>query len=300
MLRAMSFPAPPAPRFPDTQAATTQGHLRYEDCSQAGRLQVAALPPALGGLWREVVARHPGARNVIASGVVPVLTRLVLATEDQPIRIDRPYEAHAGFELAHDRDADGAVTRLFMNVWCDLHGITGRVERGPSQPEGALVPAGRVFAEHTFTRLFAPPDQRKVLQLDAPGYPAVPSTHYPAASPHTAHEAPAGATWLDDLAEDPTDLVFTVDHTDANQHVNSLVYVRTFLDAAQRRLAVTGRSLQVRTRAVDIAYRKPCFAGDHVRVRVRLFALGAEVGAAGMIVGADDKPRCYVRALFTD
>lgn len=299
MLRAMSFPAPPAPRFPAAQAATTQGHLRYEDCSQAGRLQVAALPPALGGLWREVVARHPGARAVVASGVVPILTRLVLTTEDQPIRIDRPYEAHAGFELAHDRAADGAVTRLFMNVWCDLHGIAGRVERGPGQPEGALAPAGRVFAEHTFTRLFAPPEQRKVLQLDAPGYPAVPPTHYPAASPHTAHEAPAGATWLDDLAEDPTDLVFTVDHTDANQHVNSLVYVRTFLDAAQRRLAHAGRSLQVCTRAVDIAYRKPCFAGDHVRVRVRLFALGAEVGAAGMIVGADDRPRCYVRALFS-
>jgi hypothetical protein len=155
-----------------------------------------------------------------------------------------------------------------------------------------------VFAEHTFTRLVAPPALRKVLCLDAPGYPEVPPTHYPAASPHTAHEPPAGATWLDELVEDPSDLVFTVDHTDANQHVNSLVYVRTFLDAAQRRLALTGRSLKVRTRAVDIAFRKPCFAGDHVRARVRLFALGAEVGAAGMIVGADDKPRCYVRALF--
>jgi len=91
---------------------------------------------------------------------------------------------------------------------------------------------------------------------------------------------------------------FTLDQTDANQHVNSLVYIRSFLDAAQRRLAATGQPLKLRSRAVDIAYRKPCFAGDRVRAHLRLFDLAGAVGAAGSFVGDDGKPRCYVRVLF--
>ncbi len=289
------FPAPPAPAFPPDQAATTESSLRYEDCAQDGRLIPLALPPAMGGLWRTVIAKHPGARNAVATGVIPILTRLTLASLEQPIRIDRPIEVRSGFVLAHDTDG-GAVSRLFMNVWCDVHGIAGRI--GPRQVEGALSRAGTVFAEHTFTRLFAPPDQRKVVKLEVEGYPQVPETAYAAPPPKTAQELPEGATWVDELAPDPVETVFTLDQTDANQHVNSLVYIRTFLDAAQRRLATADRSLKVRSKAVDIAYRKPCFAGDRVTAQLRLFSLGDSLGAAGLMVGTDDKPRCYVRVLF--
>ena len=295
MLRGMSFPAPPAPVFPPEQAATTSAWPRYEDCTQDGRLQPIAIPHSLGGLWREVVVRHPGAKNAIASGVIPILTRLTLESFEQPIRVDNPIEARAGFVLAHDRE-HGQVSRLFMNVWSDVSGIAGRI--GPRQVEGALAPAGRLFAEHTFTRLFAPPDQRKVTRLEVEGYPAVPEVHYPAPPPKTAQDAPAGARWLDELGPDPVETVFTLDQTDANQHVNSLVYIRCFLDATQRRLAATGQPLALRSRAVDIAYRKPCFAGDRVRAHLRLFDLAGAVGAAGSFVGDDGKPRCYVRVLF--
>ena len=53
--------------------------------------------------------------------------------------------------------------------------------------------------------------------------------------------------------------------------------------------------LRLRTKAVDVAYRKPCFAGDTVRAQLRLFQLGDSLGAAGSVVGDDGKPRCYVR-----
>jgi len=254
-----------------------------------------ALPPSMGGLWRTVIAKHPGARNSVASGVIPILTRMTLTTLDQPIRIDRPIEARCGFLLAHDLEGD-EVSRLFMNVWSDVHGIAGRI--GPRQVEGVLSRAGTLFAEHTFTRLFARPDQRKVTKLEVDGYPLVPETRYAAPPPKTAQEAPAGATWLDELAADAVDTVFSLDQTDANQHVNSLVYIRTFLDAAQRRIAATGRSMKLRSKAVDIAYRKPCFAGDRVTAQLRLFSLDDGIGAAGLMVGDDGKPRCYVRVLF--
>ena len=289
------FPAPTAPEFPAEQAAVVPSLLRYEDCAQDGRLMPIALPPTMGGLWATVIRKHPGAQNAIASGVVPILTRMTMVSHDQPVRIDRPIETRAGFMLAHDRE-NGEVSRLFMNVWCDVHGIAGRI--GPRQVEGPLSRAGTLFAEHTFTRLFAPPDQRKVLKLDVEGYPSVPPTAYASPPPKTAQDAPDGATWLDELAPDTIDTVFSLDQTDANQHVNSLVYIRTFLDAAQRRIATTGRPMKLRSKAVDIAYRKPCFAGDRITAQLRLFSLGDAIGAAGLMVGADAKPRCYVRVIF--
>ncbi|MBA3464956.1 MAG: hypothetical protein H0T46_33790 [Deltaproteobacteria bacterium] len=289
------FPAPPAPAFPADQAVTSEGALRYEDCVQDGRMIPIAMPPSMSGLWRTVLAKHPGQRNALAAGVIPILTRMTIQSFDQPIRIDRPIETRGGFLLAHDKEGDD-VKRLFMNVWTEVHGIAGRI--GPRQVDGALSPAGTLFAEHTFTKLFAPPDQRKVTALEFDGYPRIPETHYPAPSPRTAADVPAGGTWLDDLSIDPVDIVFSLDQTDANQHVNSLVYIRTFLDAAQRRLAASGRPLKLRSKAVDIAYRKPCFAGERVHIELRQFSLGECLGAAGVISGDDDKPRCYVRVLF--
>lgn len=295
MLAGMLFPAPPMPAFPSDHASVTQSHLRYEDCTQDGRLIPIALPPSLGGLFQTTIMRHAGARNAIAAGVIPILTRQTLVSLEQPVRIDRPIEIRAGFDLAHDTEA-GEVTRLFMRAWSEVHGIAGRI--GPRQVEGALALAGTLFSEYTFTRLFAPPDQRRVTRLEVEGYPPVPEAHYAAPPPKTAQEAPEGATWLDELAPDPAEIAFGLDQTDANQHINSLVYIRTFLDAVQRRLATVGRSLKVRSRAVDIAYRKPCFAGDKVRSYVRLFEHEGALGAAGHIVGDDDKPRCYVRVLL--
>jgi len=295
MLCGMLFPAPPMPAFPSDQATTTQSHLRYEDCTQDGRLIPISIPPSLGGLFQNAIMKHPGARNAIASGVVPILTRQTIVSLEQPIRIDRAIEVRAGFDLAHATD-NGEVSRLFMRAWSEVHGIAGRI--GPRQVDGALSLAGTLFTEYTFTRLFAPPDQRRVTRLEVEGYPPVPEVHYAAPPPKTAQDVPEGATWLDELTPDVAEIAFGLDQTDANQHVNSLVYIRTFLDAVQRRLATAGRSLVVRSRAVDIAYRKPCFAGDRVRSHVRLFEHDGTVGAAGHISGTDGKPRCYVRVLL--
>ena len=288
----MSFPAPPMPGFAAEQATTTEGFLRYEDVTQDGHLMPIAVPPALAGLWRTVLTQHPGAKNAALAGIIPILTRLTVETLDQHVRVDRPIEARSGFELA--RMADGS--RLFMNVWCDLLATAGRIV--PRTPAGPLTLAGRLFAEHTFTRPFAPADQRRVTRLEVDGYPTIPDTIYDAPAPATAGDAPAEARWLGDATLDAVETVFTLDQTDSNQHVNSLVYVRLFLEAAQRTIAATGREMRIRSRAVDIAYRKPCFAGDRVRAQVRLFDRAGAIGAAGTLAGPDGKPRCFVRAMF--
>lgn len=292
------FPAPPRPEFPSDQHGTFEGHLRYEDVTQDGRLMPIAVPPALAGFWRSVLVKHKGATLAGQQGILPILTRLTITAHDQFIRVDRAFESDAGFQLSHDRDASGEVTRLMMNVWCDVRGAAGRIV--PRTPAGPLTLAGQVFAEHVYTRPFGPPEQRKITRLDVPGLPEVPELRYIAPSPATAGEALEGGLWLDELAPDPVDHVFTLDQTDSNQHVNSLVYIRIFGDAVNRRLAAVGRPLSGRTKCVDIAYRKPCFAGDRVRCSLRLFEHQGILGAAGFIAvpGEEAKPRCYVRVLL--
>ncbi len=266
--------------------------LRYEDATMDGHMIPIAAPAALAPIWREVLRDHPGARNALQRGIMPILTRLTIHTSGLSIRVDHPVETHNGFLLAHDRLGD-EVTRLFMNIWCSIDGIEGRI--GPTLPGSERVPAATIFAEHTFTRPFAPPGQRRVLRLGVDGYPDIPELRYVQPAPSSAADAPRGATWVDETLPDTAEYVFTLDQTDGNQHVNSLVYIRLFGEAVNRRLASSGRALRARMHAVDIGFRKPCFAGDRVRAHVRLFQRGSELGAAGTIIGGDGKPRCYVR-----
>ncbi len=296
---APMFDTPAAPpQFASGSSTTSSQLLRYEDVTMDGRLQAIGAPAGLAPLWRDVLVQHAGHRNSIRAGVVPILTRMTVRTFDAQVRIDRPFETTIGFELSHDRGDDGEVNRLHMNIWCELRGIAGRLGREAS---GELTPAGTVYNEYIYTRPLAPPDKRRVVTFEGiEGLPVIPEARYRAPAPATAGELPAGATWVDELAPDTSDYAFSLDQTDSNQHVNSLVYVRLFLEAVNRRIAAGGHPLRVRTNAFDVAYRKPSFAGDRVRAHLRLWRVGETLGAAGYVSGSDDgKPRCYIRAALT-
>jgi hypothetical protein len=307
MLSAMLFPAPPAPVFPPDQASHVDHHPRYEDCTQDGRLTTLAIPPSLASSWNAREVRYPAVRQARAQGLVSLLTRLTVASFDAPVRVNRPFEVTGGFELSHDRDASGAVSRLFMNVWTSVHGRphlprTAWDAARASGESAQLVLAGQAFAEHTFTRPFGPPERRKVTSLaGVEGFPEIPEARYHQPAPSSAAEAPEGARWIDELAPDPVDTMFTLDQTDANQHVNSLIYVRVFLAAMQRRLASGGHPARLRSKGFDIAYRKPSFVGDRIRAHIRMFAHGdGHIGGAGFLAadGEEARPRCYVRAAY--
>ena len=306
MLSAMLFPAPPAPVFPPDQASTNDHHPRYEDCTQDGRLNTLAIPPSLATTWNAREARYPAIRQARSRGLVSLLTRLTVVSFDAPVRVNRPFEVTGGFQLAHDRDASDAVSKLFMNVWPQIRGRPHLPREGwdaarASSQSAQLVLAGQAFTEHTYTRPFGPPDQRRVTSLaGVEGLPAVPEVRYHQPAPSSAADAPEGASWIDELAPDPVDTMFTLDQTDANQHVNSLIYVRVFLAAMQRRLASGGHPARLRSKEFDIAYRKPCFVGERIRAHIRMFRHGDQIGGAGFLAadGEEERPRCYVRAVY--
>ena len=166
--------------------------------------------------------------------------------------------------------------------------------------------AGRLFGEHVLTRPFAPPEQRRVQRLDIPGEPPVPAERYESSPLPALLELPPGATPVDDVLElDSAPIAFGLTHTDSNQHVNSLVYPRLFEEAALRRFAARGLPTAVLTRALEMGFRKPAFAGDVLRLALRAFRLGDRLGACGAFVAAAQagdlaaaRPHAYACTLF--
>lgn len=295
------FEVPPRPPLPAEQSAAGPMSLRFEDVSQDGRLMLMSIPHGLGEvLWREVLARHAIYLGLLADGVIPILSRLVIGSLDAPISIRRSLEADAGFQLAHTVNAGGEVDRLVLNLWLDVYGECGSTYGTPPARAGERLHVGRVFAEHVFTRLFAGPGERKVLRFEGHGLPPVPEARYEWRAADALFTLPEGARWLDDeLVRDTTAVVFGIGQTDANQHVNSLVYPEIVEAAALRRFHAMGEPSALLPRFAELVFRKPSFAGEAVTLATRAFAMGERLGVVG-IVGADGeaRPRVIAQMLF--
>lgn len=297
----LPFPEPPA--LPDDQIATGKAYLRYEDVCQDGRVMLGVLPSALGlVVWRKLLGDHPITRLGRTDGVVPILTRFVIAGDEGTVSIARPLDVRGAYQLAHTRDRDGNVDRLLLNLWADLHGLKGRTYAPPPAGHGESVRVGRVYGEHVCTRLFAEPARRKVVRFDDPDLPEVPEAEHPWRAPSATLTLPDGAVPLDAEPVCASTISLGLNHTDSNQHVNSLVYPRLFEHAALQHLAAHGRSTIILARYVEVAYRKPCFAGERVRILLRAYEHGARLGAVGTFVGETDpdRPRCYVHLQFAE
>lgn len=145
--------------------------------------------------------------------------------------------------------------------------------------------------------------------LDFEGAP-VPTEAHRAPPPFEAVAAlPEGAVPLEPAPRiDPMPIVFGLVHTDGNMHVNSLAYLRVLEEAALRRFVELGRGSLVLGRAIDIAYRKPCFAGQTMRVVQQAFEIGGKVGISAVLVDAstivdgtvppDQRPNIFARMTF--
>jgi len=300
---------PDPPEVAADEQSVGKHYLRYEDICQDGRALLEALPPAMGiVVWRDLLMRHPVTRLAIEQGIIPILTRLILSGAGGRISVNWPVQALGRFQLAHSNGPDGELARLHLNAWVDINGPSAKSSDPPDAKPGPPVEVGHLFAEHVFTRLFAPPDQRKVLSLDSDELPTVPKSEYRWRTRGCVLELPEAATWIDSDLTVADTISFGLNHTDSNQHVNSLVYMKLFEQAALQRLAASGRSSLLLARYAELAYRKPCFAGDRVHLALRTFELDGNPGAVGCFLPDDDadagsdspakRAYCFVRILF--
>ena len=169
------IPPLPASRLPGQDGGTAEIAPRYEDITQDGRMQLATLTPGLGAaVWRALLSKIPAIRAFRSQDILPVLSRLVIACEDRPLSVDVPVRYEGSFRFAKEKDGE----RIFANMWLEARAPIANT-LGPRPPKDAPYElVGRVFAEHVVARPFAPPAERRVTRLDAPGFPPIPEDEH--------------------------------------------------------------------------------------------------------------------------
>ena len=295
------YQLPPPPPLPLSQRASGRLTLRYEDVAQDGRLQPTAMPAALAQVfWQRAAVRDGLRAQLDGSGVMPILARLCCEVGPGPIAADHPLTAHCRYDLAHQRDG-AEVVRLLLRIWLDLRGPRAPARGTPPAGAGEVVAAGALYAEHVFTRPFAAAGQRRVTQLPAGRWPPVPTERAewlaaPALRQPGLQEVAQGA-WTCDAAP----VVFGLGDTDANRHVNSLVYLRVCYAAALRALVRHGSPAPLTLQYQELRFRKPCFAGDVMQVKLCCYRVGCGWAVRAMLLPLDapSDGRAHVYALMT-
>ena len=297
----MRFPEPPE-HLPEDNYARGQMELRYEDLTQVGRIRLTAIPHAGNIPWREKIVHHPLSR-IRETGVIPVLSRLVIDGGEGPLPIGPPVDVESCFQLAHSRNEEGEVERIFLNVWAELFGEIGVSFGARPVNAGARVRAGRFYSEYVFTRPFAPPGERKVRRLESQGLTVVPFDRHEWRSLASVVSLPAVSERLDDgWIDEGVPVYFGLDHTDWNQHVNSLVYPGLFQEVALRRLAAHGVGGRLQAVQAEVGYRKPAFPGEALRIVAKAYKYRGGYGVVGWFLPLDaeppTRPNCYLRMHF--
>lgn len=298
---------PPMPPLPEKHRAKARAIPRYDDVTQDGRLAIRTMANVAGpALWETVLTKHPFYGAMRVTGVLPVLTRIVMEGGEGPFSVMQAVYTDSGFDMAHSVDEKGEVSRIHMRMWIDVSGPIDPA-RTAAERRHAILFGGRAYLEHVFTRLLAPPDQRRVTQVSWPGEPSVPFTRHEVLPPEEAWVVPSDAEPLEpDFVRYPTATVFGLTHTDANQHVNSLVYPRLFEEASLLHLHTHFVRAPLLARGLEIAYRKPCFAGEAMRIYLRAWHWRGQFLVTGYFVAdaateaKDLRPRVYVQMRFTE
>jgi hypothetical protein len=273
---------PDEPDVPAEQRAEAELGLRYEDVCQDGRLRIEGVWPPLSRLmWHEGRLGAPFA-ELAEQGVHNVLARLTLHAEEVAVSPRRRVLAQVRYQLAHTLDANGDVNRIVLNTWLRGHAFPSRRVQ-PNASE--RVPFGRAYGQHVFTRVGTRAADRRVLALEHASLPRVPALRVELPGAETLLEAPPSAQFMEErVRADAAPLVFGLSHTDLNQHVNFLTYPRSIEEAALRRFAELGVTRALLARSIEIAYLKPVFAGDHMRVVLRAFTAKDVLGVCAALV----------------
>jgi hypothetical protein len=288
---------------PDEQRHREAVRMRFDDFCQDGRVQLASVVQASQPVVWGHLGSHSGLRALWGQGVIPVLSRLVIEAQPGSFTPAHPFSLAIAHQFAHSKNSGGDVDRLMILLWGELSGQRGALFMPSALDAEPPARCGRFFAEVVFTRLFAPPAERKVTRFDAPGLPALPEHCHELRGNDTIIALPEGAVALEpELTPEPAAIVFGLCHTDGNQHVSSFAYPRLFEEAALRRFAALGVTSPMLAREVELGFRKPFVAGERARLLLQTFKLGERYGAVGMIIrdsdvsqGRDAKPHCYVR-----
>ena len=262
---------------------------RYEDIAQDGRMQLDGLLPGMGqAVWSGLLSKVPGWRSLRKQGITPIFHRMVAEGEDRSCSTYVPIHVKGSYRLAHEKGGE----RLFLLMWLDSFAPIGTTHQKTPGPDAPRELVGRMWAEHIFTKPFAPAGQRRVSKLEGEGLPEVPEDE------HVFEDADLLLREAGEL-EELTQLVFMKMHTDSNQHVNSLVYQKVFEEHVVARLLRDGvpNAIDLLARSLDVRWRKPFFLGETATIKYRILEnAGGKVSVVGGFFGKDPaKPHTMLK-----
>jgi acyl-CoA thioesterase FadM len=295
----------PVPDVPEAHRSRAEFPLRYADVDQTGALKFSALPLALERCGWDHVMRpgEPMEKLAREHGMLAILTRFRMRCGGGPISVTAPVEGRGAFTWSHTTDDNDAVNRILFTIHATVTGRVGQTHGEQLPSAGEPVSLGAIEAEHVFTRPFGDRSNRRVHALpEGCGLPSVPEHRATWRVPARLTTPPDDARRLDREPRLARRVLFGLTHTDSNRHVNSLVYPALFEEMALERLddlGVATAALQLRD--LEIAYRKPCFAGERVEVMLQALRRGDRFGAVGSFVpvGREDRrPHAYVQVWF--
>lgn len=271
--------------------------FRYEDFAQDGRPLLGVLPPSLGSVWRHELEKQPESQALRAAGILPILTRIEIDLSSDSFSPNLSGRVLGRGDLLRAEVPAGEHARVLCDVRTRVVAPTGHalLPHDGSEPREV----GTLLGEHVLTRLFAEKDHRRVAPDDLPAVGITLPPARPWQPPQAIVTVEPEATPIAGFQHDPMPQALGLMHTDANQHVNSLVYPHLFEAAVLRRLRALGRDHRVSARSLRIGYRKPSFAGEAISIDLALFERGERLVAVGRFFGegeADpDRARVYIR-----
>ena len=155
-------------------------------------LVLEALPTAIvATIWRALLADAEAVRALRVQGIAPILARLRMEGGKGPFSAHAAVDAEGAYRYARANDG-----RFMLEMGSTLYAPIGRTYGGGGV-SGERVVAGRLFAEHVLTRLFAPDGQRRVRDLDFPGAPVVAESRDALPPFESIATLPPGATPLE-------------------------------------------------------------------------------------------------------
>ena len=256
-------PQPPrAADSRDSLDAVTESSVEWHMLNMAGELITIRMADTIGPGLRQVLKPYwtydPGSGD----GVAPIPHLMQLATGGRKVALGTPLRQQYRFRLVTSRGVDGALIRAHLVMNCTLY------ER--DAPASGVLGNAEIWM--ALTRPFAAPGARRLSAV--PAALAFLTEH--GVAEHELGGRPiesfrCQAEALEKMFRDTLPLVYHMDRSDSNRHVNMHVYPQQALDylalAFHRSGGDAGR---LRFRKVTVCFRRPFLPGDVAEVEVEV------------------------------
>ncbi len=239
-----------------------KGVVEWHLLNMAGEMVTIRLADTIGPGLRQVLRPHWSYAPNHGDGVAPIPHMMSLAARSGPIALGAPMQQHYRIRLVTTRRAGGALRRAHLVMQCTLvaPGRAAGTTLGSSEIWMALTRPYAAAGEHRITEV---PEGLRFL-AEHP-LRAADLGHRPIDS----FRCTAGAG--EELFRDTLPLVYHMDRSDSNLHINMHVYPQQALDyLALSYHRAGGDAGRLRFRAATAYFRRPFRPGDVAEVEVDL------------------------------